>query len=75
GHFCGDCVKLVADIQEKMRTGPFFTESLVATAKQLCEHLGPNMADGSASIPFLLFHVDRMFVAGFVLNENAEQCP
>lgn len=43
---CGDCVQLVADIQEKVRTGPFFTESLVATAKQLCENLGPNMADG-----------------------------
>uniref|UniRef100_A0A452HF46 Prosaposin n=1 Tax=Gopherus agassizii TaxID=38772 RepID=A0A452HF46_9SAUR len=46
GHLCGDCVQLVADIQEKARTGPFFTESLVATAKQLCEHLEPNMADG-----------------------------
>uniref|UniRef100_A0A8C4Y5L7 Prosaposin n=1 Tax=Gopherus evgoodei TaxID=1825980 RepID=A0A8C4Y5L7_9SAUR len=49
GHLCGDCVQLVADIQEKARTGPFFTESLVATAKQLCEHLGPNMADGCKS--------------------------
>uniref|UniRef100_A0A674HZR2 Prosaposin n=1 Tax=Terrapene triunguis TaxID=2587831 RepID=A0A674HZR2_9SAUR len=35
GHLCGDCVQLLADIQEKARTGPFFTESLVATAKQL----------------------------------------
>nr|XP_048714068.1 prosaposin-like isoform X3 [Caretta caretta] len=52
GHLCGDCVQLVADIQEKVRTGPFFTESLVATAKQLCEHLGPNMANGCKSYVF-----------------------
>ncbi|XP_038264858.1 prosaposin-like isoform X3 [Dermochelys coriacea] len=52
GRLCEDCVQLVADIQEKVRTGPFFTESLVATTKQLCEHLGPNMADGCKSYVF-----------------------
>lgn len=42
---CGHCVQLVTDIQEEVRTRPFFPESFVANAKQLCEYLGPSMAD------------------------------
>uniref|UniRef100_A0A8C8RD38 Prosaposin n=1 Tax=Pelusios castaneus TaxID=367368 RepID=A0A8C8RD38_9SAUR len=45
GHLCGDCVQLVTDIQEQLRTRPVFPESFVVNAKQLCDYLGPSMAD------------------------------
>ncbi|XP_067409049.1 prosaposin-like, partial [Emydura macquarii macquarii] len=52
GHLCGHCVQLVTDIQEEVRTRPFFPESFVANAKQLCEYLGPSMADRCKSYIF-----------------------
>nr|XP_006121559.1 prosaposin-like [Pelodiscus sinensis] len=42
---CQDCVQLVTDVQKEVRT----TKSLVATAEQLCEHLGSSLAEGCKS--------------------------
>lgn len=42
---CKDCVQLVTDVQEAVRTNSSFVNSLIAHAKQECERLGPAAAD------------------------------
>ncbi|XP_028915571.1 prosaposin isoform X1 [Ornithorhynchus anatinus] len=45
GDVCKDCIQLVADVQDAMKTNSSFVESLVAHAKEQCDHLGPAIAD------------------------------
>ncbi|XP_074856360.1 prosaposin isoform X2 [Carettochelys insculpta] len=47
GHasVCEDCVKLITDVQEAVRTNSSFVNSLIEHAKQECERLGPGTAD------------------------------
>lgn len=42
---CQDCIQLVTDVQEAVRTNSSFVKSLVAHAKSECDRLGPGMAD------------------------------
>uniref|UniRef100_A0A8C4Y5X7 Prosaposin n=1 Tax=Gopherus evgoodei TaxID=1825980 RepID=A0A8C4Y5X7_9SAUR len=45
GDVCKDCVQLVTDVQEAVRTNSSFVTSLIAHAKEECERLGPAAAD------------------------------
>uniref|UniRef100_A0A493U1N6 Prosaposin n=1 Tax=Anas platyrhynchos platyrhynchos TaxID=8840 RepID=A0A493U1N6_ANAPP len=45
GDVCQDCIQLVTDVQEAVRTNSSFVKSLVAHAKSECDRLGPGMAD------------------------------
>ncbi|XP_055660299.1 prosaposin isoform X2 [Falco peregrinus] len=45
GDVCQDCVQLVTDVQEAVRTNSSFVKSLVAHAKEECDRLGPGMSD------------------------------
>uniref|UniRef100_A0A8B9CYQ8 Prosaposin n=1 Tax=Anser brachyrhynchus TaxID=132585 RepID=A0A8B9CYQ8_9AVES len=45
GDVCQDCIQLVTDVQEAVRTNSSFVKSLVAHAKEECDRLGPGMAD------------------------------
>ncbi|KAM9550746.1 prosaposin isoform 2-T2 [Guaruba guarouba] len=45
GDVCQDCIKLVTDVQEAVRTNSSFVKSLVAHAKEECDRLGPEMSD------------------------------
>ncbi|XP_073209644.1 prosaposin isoform X4 [Lepidochelys kempii] len=45
GDVCKDCVQLVTDVQEAVRTNSSFVNSLIAHAKQECDRLGPAAAD------------------------------
>uniref|UniRef100_A0A8D0HAY8 Prosaposin n=1 Tax=Sphenodon punctatus TaxID=8508 RepID=A0A8D0HAY8_SPHPU len=45
GNVCTDCVQLVTDIQEAVRTNSSFVDSLVNHAKQECDRLGPGVAE------------------------------
>ncbi|XP_074855785.1 prosaposin-like [Carettochelys insculpta] len=45
GHLCGDCVQLVIDIQQEARSESLLIQTFTATADQLCEHLGPLLAE------------------------------
>uniref|UniRef100_A0A8C2T496 Prosaposin n=1 Tax=Coturnix japonica TaxID=93934 RepID=A0A8C2T496_COTJA len=42
---CQDCIRLVTDVQEAVRTNETFVKSLVAHAKEECDRLGPGMSD------------------------------
>ncbi|XP_055454837.1 prosaposin isoform X1 [Psammomys obesus] len=42
---CQDCVKLITDIQNAVRTNTTFVQSLVEHVKEECDRLGPGMAD------------------------------
>lgn len=42
---CQDCIQLVTDVQEAVRTNSTFVKSLVAHAKEECDRLGPEMSD------------------------------
>lgn len=42
---CQDCVKLITDIQNAVRTNSTFVQSLVEHVKEQCDRLGPSMAD------------------------------
>uniref|UniRef100_A0A8C9G7Y9 Prosaposin n=1 Tax=Pavo cristatus TaxID=9049 RepID=A0A8C9G7Y9_PAVCR len=42
---CQDCIRLVTDVQEAVRTNATFVKSLVAHAKEECDRLGPGMSD------------------------------
>lgn len=50
---CQDCIQLVTDVQEAVRTNSSFVKSLVAHAKEECDRLGPEMSD-MVSDPFCL---------------------
>ncbi|XP_054989180.1 prosaposin [Sorex araneus] len=45
GSVCQDCVQMVTDIQNSVRTNSTFVEALVDHAKEQCDRLGPGMAD------------------------------
>ncbi|XP_067408762.1 prosaposin-like isoform X2 [Emydura macquarii macquarii] len=45
GEVCKDCVQLVTDVQEAVRSNSSFVNSLIAHAKQECDRLGPGAAD------------------------------
>ncbi|XP_025902098.1 prosaposin isoform X2 [Nothoprocta perdicaria] len=45
GDVCRDCIQLVTDLQEAVRTNASFVKSLVAHAKDECDRLGPGMSD------------------------------
>ncbi|XP_010221929.1 PREDICTED: proactivator polypeptide [Tinamus guttatus] len=45
GDVCKDCIQLVTDVQEAVRTNSSFVKSLVAHAKDECDRLGPGMSD------------------------------
>ncbi|KAM6347255.1 prosaposin isoform 2-T2 [Alca torda] len=45
GDVCQDCIRLVTDVQEAVRTNSSFVKSLVAHAKEECDRLGPGMSD------------------------------
>lgn len=49
---CQDCIQLVTDVQEAVRTNSSFVKSLVAHAKEECDRLGPGMSD-MVNCPFL----------------------
>lgn len=42
---CQDCMKMVTDIQNAVRTNSTFVQSLVEHAKEECDRLGPAIAD------------------------------
>ncbi|XP_012579180.1 PREDICTED: prosaposin isoform X1 [Condylura cristata] len=42
---CQDCVQMVTDIQNAVRTNSTFVEAFVEHVKEQCDHLGPGMAD------------------------------
>ncbi|NXS62728.1 SAP protein, partial [Brachypteracias leptosomus] len=45
GDVCQDCIQLVTDVQEAVRTNASFIKSLVAHAKEECDRLGPGISD------------------------------
>ncbi|XP_040831836.1 prosaposin isoform X2 [Ochotona curzoniae] len=45
GDVCQDCVQMVTDIQNAVRTNSTFVEALVEHAKEQCDRLGPGIAD------------------------------
>ncbi|NXT84239.1 SAP protein, partial [Zapornia atra] len=45
GGVCQDCIQLVTDVQEAVRTNSSFVKSLVAHAKEECDRLGPGMSE------------------------------
>lgn len=45
GDVCQDCVQMVTDIQNAVRTNSTFVETLVEHAKEQCDRLGPGVAD------------------------------
>ncbi|XP_067996415.1 prosaposin isoform X1 [Melanerpes formicivorus] len=45
GDVCQDCIQLVTDVQEAVRSNSTFVKSLVAHAKEECDRLGPGMSD------------------------------
>ncbi|XP_071605112.1 prosaposin isoform X2 [Heliangelus exortis] len=45
GDVCQDCIQLVTDVQEAVRSNSSFVKSLVAHAKEECDRLGPEMSD------------------------------
>nr|XP_036854704.1 prosaposin isoform X2 [Manis javanica] len=45
GDVCQDCIKMVMDIQDAVRTNSTFVKALVDHAKEQCDRLGPSMAD------------------------------
>ncbi|XP_004413192.1 PREDICTED: prosaposin isoform X1 [Odobenus rosmarus divergens] len=45
GDVCQDCIQMVTDIQNAVRTNSTFVEALVDHAKAQCDLLGPGMAD------------------------------
>ncbi|XP_027624723.1 prosaposin isoform X3 [Tupaia chinensis] len=45
GDVCQDCIQLVTDIQNAIRTNSTFIDALVDHAKEQCDRLGPGMAD------------------------------
>ncbi|KAK2545146.1 prosaposin [Columba livia] len=45
GDVCQDCIQLVTDVQEAVRTNSTFVKSLVAHAKEECDRLGPEVSD------------------------------
>ncbi|XP_076981119.1 prosaposin [Tamandua tetradactyla] len=45
GDVCQDCIQIVTDIQNAVRTNSTFVEALVDHAKEECDRLGPGMAD------------------------------
>ncbi|KYO42446.1 prosaposin [Alligator mississippiensis] len=45
GNVCEDCVKLVTDVQEAVRSNSSFVNALIAHVKEECEHLGPGMGE------------------------------
>ncbi|XP_061491235.1 prosaposin-like isoform X2 [Rhineura floridana] len=45
GNVCQDCVQLVTDLQEAVRTNSTFVSSLIEHAKEECERVEPAFAD------------------------------
>lgn len=45
GDVCQDCVQMVTDIQNAVRTNSTFVEAFVEHVKEQCDRLGPGMAD------------------------------
>uniref|UniRef100_A0A7M4EI85 Prosaposin n=1 Tax=Crocodylus porosus TaxID=8502 RepID=A0A7M4EI85_CROPO len=45
GNVCEDCVQLVTDVQEAVRSNSSFVNSLIAHVKEECERLGPGMSE------------------------------
>ncbi|XP_036121783.1 prosaposin isoform X1 [Molossus molossus] len=45
GDVCQDCVQLVTDVQNAIRTNATFVQALVEHAREQCDRLGPGMAD------------------------------
>ncbi|XP_021566429.1 prosaposin isoform X3 [Carlito syrichta] len=45
GDVCQDCIQMVTDIQNAVRTNSTFVEALVDHAREQCDRLGPGMAD------------------------------
>ncbi|XP_036684200.1 prosaposin isoform X2 [Balaenoptera musculus] len=45
GDVCQDCIQMVTDVQNAVRTNSTFVEALVDHAKEECDRLGPGMAD------------------------------
>ncbi|XP_065700058.1 prosaposin isoform X2 [Patagioenas fasciata] len=45
GDVCQDCIQLVTDVQEAVRTNSTFVKSLVAHAEEECDRLGPEVSD------------------------------
>ncbi|ELV10085.1 Proactivator polypeptide [Tupaia chinensis] len=51
GDVCQDCIQLVTDIQNAIRTNSTFIDALVDHAKEQCDRLGPGMADMKDMVP------------------------
>ncbi|XP_036079718.1 prosaposin isoform X2 [Rousettus aegyptiacus] len=45
GDVCQDCIQMVTDIQNAVRTNSTFVEALVEHAREQCDRLGPGIAD------------------------------
>uniref|UniRef100_A0A8C6D7G3 Prosaposin n=1 Tax=Moschus moschiferus TaxID=68415 RepID=A0A8C6D7G3_MOSMO len=45
GDVCQDCIQMVTDVQEALKTNSTFVEALVDHAKEECDRLGPGMSD------------------------------
>ncbi|XP_042636850.1 prosaposin [Orycteropus afer afer] len=45
GDVCQDCIQMVTDVQNAVRTNTTFVEALVEHVKEECDRLGPGMAD------------------------------
>uniref|UniRef100_H0X5T8 Prosaposin n=1 Tax=Otolemur garnettii TaxID=30611 RepID=H0X5T8_OTOGA len=45
GNVCQDCIQMVTDIQNAVRTNSTFVEALVEHVKEECDRLGPGMSD------------------------------
>ncbi|KAF5929077.1 hypothetical protein HPG69_015550, partial [Diceros bicornis minor] len=45
GDVCQDCIQMVTDIQNAVRTNSTFVKALVDHAKEQCDRLGPGIAD------------------------------
>lgn len=45
GNVCQDCIQLITDVQEAVRTNTTFVKSLIDHVEEECERLEPAFAD------------------------------
>lgn len=63
GDVCQDCIQMVTDLQNAVRTNSTFVEALVNHAKEECDRLGPGMAD-MVSLPTSHTHGSMFWALG-----------
>lgn len=77
GDVCQDCIQMVTDLQNAVRTNSTFVEALVNHAKEECDRLGPGMAD-MVSLPTSHTHQSMFCALGAGSGDRSrgrEQCP